>query len=42
MRQHTRTVRRSSLQVRATVLVLLPLLAAIVAACGNGSGGSAY
>jgi hypothetical protein len=42
MRQHTRTFRRSSLLARATLLALLPVLAAIVVACGNGSGGSSY
>ncbi|HET7831144.1 MAG TPA: hypothetical protein VFL03_16440 [Candidatus Limnocylindrales bacterium] len=42
MRQHTRTLRRSTLLVRASLVSLLPILAAIVAACGRGNGGSAY
>ena len=35
MRQHVRIV-------RSVFLASLPILAAIVAACGNGSGGSTY
>jgi len=42
MRQHTRTLRQSSLLLRASLLALLPVVAAMIAACGNGSGGSGY
>lgn len=39
MRQHTRTIHRSTLLLRGSFVALLPILAAIVVACGNGSGG---
>ena len=45
MRLHPRTLLRSSVPLRAnhlTLIALLPIVAAVVAACGNGSGGSAY
>jgi hypothetical protein len=42
MRHRTRTLDRPAALARAAMITLLPVLAAIVAACGNGSGGSAY
>ena len=42
MRYRIRITDRPTTLLRAGLLTLLPILAAIVAACGSGNGGSAY